>query len=106
MINVRIIESRDIPPKVWDWIERGNYDGNRMEQDKVLVCPLCGGYALMVWTWNGGYGKHPAWRCMADRDHQGPLIKMPQEESWVFGKYEHYKLRYDMLHPLLGVDGD
>jgi hypothetical protein len=99
-VQVRIIDSKDVPEPVWDWVRTGNYDGitlGRDGQHKVMLCPLCGGYGVIVWAWRGGHGKHYAWRCMADRHHQGPLVKIPFEEAWCFGQYVHPgKLRYDI----------
>jgi hypothetical protein len=94
-IQVRIVPSKKVPERVWDWIERRNYDGVPLDQWKVIVCPKCGDYAQIVWAWNSGYGKHYAYRCMANRDHQGPLIKLPEEDAWILGQYVHpMKLKY------------
>ena len=88
-VTVRIINPDDVPEGVWDWIEKRDYDGHPIEPWRVITCPTCGGYAVIVWAWNGGHGKHYAYRCMSRRDHQGPLIKLPEEDTWLFGQYVH-----------------
>ena len=94
-IRVEIVPPEDVPEEVWDWIEYGNYDGVALDQWKVMICPICGEYGQIVWAWNSGHGKHYAWRCKGHREHQGPLIKLPEEDAWIFGQYVHpMKLTY------------
>lgn len=100
-VQVRIVPPEDAPEEVWEWVREGNYDGiplGRTGQHKIILCPLCGAYSVIVWVHNkGGYGKHYGWRCSADRDHQGPLVKVPGECAWLFGQYVHVaKLRYSI----------
>ncbi len=88
-LQVRIISPKEVPEEVWHWIEHGVYDGIPLDQWKVILCPKCGDYGQIVWAWNGGHGKHYAWRCRGDSEHQGPLIKLPDEGGWIFGQYVH-----------------
>lgn len=63
-----------------------NFDGVLLRPVQAVECPRCGGVAVIVRTYLGGYGEHYALRCTRNREHGLPVVD--SEGRWVAGRYE------------------
>ena len=78
-------------------IDERRGDGVAVFPYQAIECPICHKPAAVIHVYLGGYGKHCAWRCLSDRDHQGPLIRDFVAEQWMLGHYERIKLCYEII---------
>jgi len=91
------LKQLDVSDAVLDFIEHGNYDGIAVIPHQAVACPVCGQPAVIVEAWLGGHGRHNAYRCSADRNHQGPVFWSPAMRQWILGEYVHFGFTYRIV---------
>lgn len=82
-----------------DRVYYGNFDGVPVTPYKIVPCPHCHSPAVIVQAYLGGYGKHHAYRCLLERDHQGPVLAM--DGYYLTAEYVHDRYSYNIIPALI-----
>lgn len=89
------LESIPIPDNLFDLIERTVLEGYPVIPYQAVKCPCCSHPAIIIDKYLGGFGKHHAWRCLDNRDHQGPAIRV--YGNWLMGQYLQRQFTYEIV---------
>lgn len=76
-------------------IETANYDGQPVTPYCTVQCPVCSAVAIIVWAHQGGYERHLALRCMADAQHNRPVLSV--RGQFIAARYMHDRYVYEVV---------
>lgn len=82
--------------QVCQTIEHANYDGVPVTPYRAVQCPKCRAVAVIVNAYIGGYGRHTAYRCLGNRDHQGPVV-LTRDGRCLTAQYMHDVWTYQVV---------